>query len=501
MKKNLRVLIALCLSGYPSLHTKSQNLDFVPPILSHKESKDTSTSFIVTTTNLAIYKNKLDGKIYSNSIQIIDADVAWPPRWYGITLPLTKDVQEKYREAGRVPFNFFQDASVEKCGLQFYKIQAEPFINSNPLKQTDIAAYVILDKDMNPVDSIRSDYAPRNLYFHRMDINESYEKLVSLRKDTYLDLRDYTVNPKDSAVHGNVDYIHILDKGGNLIFRWNPLEFLDPSYFRFSEMLKERTNLNNNDDMIEWTRLTSTTWDYDGNILACFKNFGIFKISRTCKNIIWKIDYNDLPLTDAQNNIVEWYDPHDINFLFETDTTVSYSIYSNGHIASGKPACGVIFELHKTSNKVQSVKYIKPQTNFQVKGQGNVDCYQNGTYVMAYGSIYDTEETPDYRPVFEYGRDLGALGVYSLPKWIYIFRATKLQNWPNPPRPQIKRNQNMLEAVGPMENWKWYQLEGIDNTIVTPLGEGQYIKAKKGITYCVEGKYGMGYSVSLPFKM
>ena len=68
-------------------------LTYLPPVLSAKSNTDTQ-SLLLTTTDLARYEDRQEAKPYVQSIQIVDADAPWPPRWYS-SLPVYTDEMHK----------------------------------------------------------------------------------------------------------------------------------------------------------------------------------------------------------------------------------------------------------------------------------------------------------------------------------------------------------------------------------------------------------------------
>jgi hypothetical protein len=350
------------------------------------------------------------------------------------------------------------------------------------------------------IDTVKSNTARRNLYYHDFRENAKKERIVDLRKDTYLDLRDYSNEQKDSAVHCNIDYIQILDSNNKIIFSWNPVNRINPELFNFKETLKQRGFGASNSDLIEWTRLTSALWDYDGDILYSMKNIGIGKISRKTGEVIWQINNIDLPLIDGKDTI-QWYNPHDFNFLYANDSTATYSIYSNGDMDL-EPAKGIVFEMNKKTQKFKLIKNIYPSWTYFAQGQGNIDYKQNGDYVIGYGNFDESDTATNKQSIcFEFGNiKKGVQGVYTVPVYNRTYKAHKLEGFPKPERPLIVKKSDLLEAQGNFKDFVWYKMTGKDNTTLLKVGEEKTIKAEKGVTYCVESKLGIGYSVSQMFK-
>jgi len=497
----------------PIIANESKNIDstietadasafqYLPPVFSFQQNNDSATSIILTTADVARFDGKAEEKSYVNSVQIVDADQPWPPRWYTSTPIYTDEMFNSVTKNGEYRYDMESDAKIINGYFSFYKILSKQKMGTGQLIAPEFAAYILLNEKMEPVDTIRSNLKRSNVFFHDLRINDKGERMVDLKKDTYLDLRDYTDDPQDTAVHCNIDYIHILDSNNKTIFTWNPLHHINPDLFQYKETVKRKAFMANHSDMVEWTRLTSALWDYDGNILYAMKGIGIGKVSRETGQVIWQVNYSDIPLVTPAKDTLEWYSPHDFNLLSHNATTATYSLYSNGY-ENTKPACGVIFEVEKKTNQFRLVKYVMPQTKYFANGQGNLEYFPNGDYAIGYGFFEksDTGKVSNYRNTLEYKLNDGNKGVYQLPQWIYTYKARLLRNWPRPPRPMILKKGDVLEASGGFKNYTWYKLSGNNLTTVTKVGTGITLKCEKRSIYCVEAKYGIGFSVSKIFK-
>jgi hypothetical protein len=495
------IITISCLLGGGASYSIAQNLDFIPPVINGNVNNDTSTSILLTTADQALFDNKPEEKRYTNTVQIVDADQSWPPRWYASSPVITDAVLKRYIDLDQLPFNFFFDARIQRGLISVYKIQSAPRTKESLMMGPDLAGYILLNKKMRPIDTVKSNVYARNLYYHDMYINENGERLVNVRKDTYSDMRDFTRNPKDFAVYGDVDLIQILDRNDNLKFTWNPMDHLDPEILNIPQKVKDSRNtafLKNNPDEIQWTELTSAIWDYDGNIVYALKEIGLGKISRWCSNIMWQINYKDIPFITGTDTL-EWHSPHDLRLYKDDATSATYTVYSNGQDEPFKRACGVVFQLDKKTENPRLVKYVYPQKVYRARGQGSFDYNENGYYMIAYGNMPADEDNRGFRDVIEYGTVGKPQGFYQLPPWNYVYKAHRLEDWPRPPRPVIVKNGNLLETTADLKDLTWYKLSGPNNTNITKAGTGKSIPFEAGANYCVEGKYGMGYVVSRAF--
>lgn len=485
----------------------AQDLEYLTPVITRHPNQDSTVSLILTADNQRRTHNK-QNKPYIQSVQIVDADQPWPPRWFSGTAPYTDDVFNKDTAQGYARFDFIEDVRIVAGHLSFFKLLGRPPMEQSALDSPELDAYMLLNEKMECIDTVSSLTAFRNLYFHDISINEKGEKLVSLRKDTYLDLRDYTNNQADFSRHCEIDIIEELDAKDSVLLSWNPLYHIDPNLFKFKEVLASHSFASNT-DAIQWTRLTSAQWDYDGNILYSMKHLGIGKISLADGHIMWQINAVQMPIISG-NDTIQWYAQHDFNYRYQTDTTAIYTLYSDGLRDQGddaspiiiKPSCGVLFEINKKTSKVKVLHYQHPKERFVAVGQGGYDPEKNGDYLISYGFLrVPIEENAEWANFLEYGKKDGTTTFYQLPQGITCYKAHKLEGFKRPPRPVITKKGDELQATGDMGDFTWYRLSGPNNTIVEKVGTGNAIRYGTGGIFCVAGKYGIGYAVSKPFSI
>ena len=204
-------LIITFIVGQSLNYAYSQGLNFLAPVINRSLNVDTGVSIILTTGDAARFEGAQEEIPYTSSVQIIDADQSWPPRWYTSTPVYTDEMYKKDTSQGRYHLYMLMDVRIVGGYFSFYKILSNPGLSDGPLVNCEFAGYLLLNDKMEAVDTVRSSDAIRNLYFHDLAINAKGERLVNLRKDTYLDLRDYSNDYRDTAVHCNVDYLQILD--------------------------------------------------------------------------------------------------------------------------------------------------------------------------------------------------------------------------------------------------------------------------------------------------
>jgi hypothetical protein len=493
--------IFLCL-GF--IFASCQDLDYLVPILSRNANRDSSTSLILTTGNDAWAEGIPQKKPYINSVQIIDADQPWPPRWYSATAVYTADMFRRDTLAGVSRFDWILDAQIVSGYFSYYKLLSRPLMKDGPLQNVELAAYMLLNNKMQCVDTIKTERGIENMFYRSLSMNAKGERLIGLKKDTHLNLTGYTHNVADSAIHCEIDILEVLDAKGKLLFYWNPMDHLDPKLFRFKESLTGRAYGYARTDIIQWTRLTNAQWDADGNIIYSLLLYGVGKISRDDGHIIWQINSNQMPMIKG-NDTLQWYRQHDFKFLYETDSFSVYSLYSNGlkdrlgH--DSILACGVVFELNKKTEEVRLLKYKYPKINIVPGGQGGYDIdMHSGNYLISYGNLKKAiSPNAEFTENLEYGNRDSVYGIYLMPQNIHCFKAHRLTNFDRPPRPMIIKNGDELEATGDISEFTWYRMSGDHNTKIEKAGSGRKLKFENSATYCVARKYGVGYCVSLPF--
>jgi hypothetical protein len=388
--------------------------------------------------------------------------------------------------------DFILDAKVDGNYLSFFQFLVK--IKDDMPISTPVADYLLLNKSYEAVDTIsRISQNHDKLYWHDFRINKEGDRLISIKETKPIDLREKTGNPGDSAILSDIDIIQIIDKMGNVKLEWNPLKRLDKNVFQFEESLhsKSFTGQHKENGPIDWSHLTSMQLDYDDNIIYSLRFIGIGKISSKDGSLMWHIDYKDLPIISGRDTI-QWFFPHDFNFISQNDSFVTYSLFSLGN---GKTnSAGVVFQINKKTSKVKLVEYVNPEIPFVGSGQGGFEYTNHGNYIFSYG-IYDLDKKVKYRPSVQYTHN-GITSIYNFPDMVNAYRTYLLNDWPVPDRPQIVQSNNTLSVVGKHKKLTWYKLSGPNLDIVTMIGDGDSISASKGAVYCVETPYGIGHVVS-----
>jgi hypothetical protein len=155
---------------------------------------------ILTTGNDAWAEGIPQKNIYTNSVQIIDAEESWPPRWYSATPVYTAEMFRRDTLAGVSRFDWMIDAEIVSGYFSYYKLLSRPLMKDGPLQNVELAAYMLLNDKMQCIDTIKTAKGAENMFYRSLSINSIGERLVGLKKDTYLDLRTYSHNQADSSV-------------------------------------------------------------------------------------------------------------------------------------------------------------------------------------------------------------------------------------------------------------------------------------------------------------
>ena len=461
-----------------------QNLLQLPPVLkAEKAYSDTSLSFIFTTTDLHHSEFKKPQK-YANCLQVFDADVPWPPRWY-YAIPFNDSAGKK---SG---INTLGDARLQQGQFTFYRVKKggdknNPFANS-------IAGYVFCNKKMEAVDTLNS--SKNNIIDpHDLRVNDKGERMVMAYLDTVLDISQASGNPADTARSASVTLIEIFDATNHLVFRWNSATVLDANTMYYPD-LKTHTYFKQNN--MDWSHGTAACWDGDGNILYSFRYIGIGKISRQDGHVMWRVDRRDMPVIRGSDTL-EFYAQHDFEALGDTGAYSYYSLFSDGK-QPDKLAYALTFKVNKQTNDITLVNKRMTAEPMITDGAGNYEMYGAGNYLLSYGQYPLKDSSENFHPFMELRhKNETIFAKYKLPALVFTYKVHPLSD-ARPPRPGITTNKKTLEATGDMSEWVWYRLTGVDNTIVQKVSEGYSFTPTEPGVYCVEGKYGIGWAVSKPF--
>ena len=424
------------------LHSHAQDLATLPPVLLQGKLTDTTSCLLFSEMDMHYY-NDQGPQRYNHAVEIVDAAHPWPPRWYTSVPIYTDSMTRKDTIDGMVTQYYIFDACVEGGNLCFFKAMSR-VPKSVGERTIPGSGYIRLKKNLLPRDTIKSTI-DRLVYFHEMRVNDKEEIMMDVKQWANLDLRKVTGEAKDSAVPSEYDLIQIYDKRQKLLYSWNPLDHLNPDVFDYKASLKH--TFSSPDYGIDWSHITTSCFDLDGNILYSMRFIGIGKVSRKDGSLIWHHEWSDMPIINGKDTI-RIFSPHDMRPISEDDTSNVYSVYSCGQNPEYPVAEAVVFRVHKKTHKITLVKNYRPEERIMSGGQGSFDLEANGDYIMNYGQAPNPVGSNNYRPFMQVGRGDSVFARYSLPKWVVCYRVHKLRNWPKPPRPEIVLKNGVLLATG-----------------------------------------------------
>ena len=104
----------------------SQGLEKVAPVLLKEGKPASGTSFLLTATDFSFFTQISDS--FENSIQIIDADQPWPPRWFSTT---AVDTSLGLPYGALIPLN----ASYQNQQFSFFSIAKTPDKNNKAINR------------------------------------------------------------------------------------------------------------------------------------------------------------------------------------------------------------------------------------------------------------------------------------------------------------------------------------------------------------------------------
>jgi len=492
--QRLSVIIFVLLFSIPK--AGAQELEYLTPVVASPVNKDT-TALLLATVDLSLFRSKFSKQLYSNSLQIIDADQSWPPAWYVATPLYTKEMFTKDTANKVVHIDFTIKPEIGPGYISVGEIMGEVSTDGNFQNRVDsLEKFIILNKQMKRVDSIR------NRIFNDAGWTPDFRKKNGVELLSYTrtmitkDMRSYTGNSGDDSVSQMAVILNVVDNNNRIKFTWNPLDHIDPKLFRFNESLQNLKQYGADNNQSFWFKFTSINWDEDGGILFSLKDMCIGKISRTDGSVTWQLNCSDGQV-NANMDSLRCYSPTDFKFLNSNDTAAFYSFYEKG--SDQYPhAGGVIFQRDKRTGKLKVLKFYPDKKSYGYCGQGAFDYNpKNGNYLIGYGACEGMDTASDYfQDAFEYGRKDSLFAVYQVPISNIVNGVHRLDGWPKPPRPTIVDKGTVLEVKGDLSGWTWYKLEGPGYRTVIKVGTGKSIKPEKDGVYCVVAKYGVGYSVS-----
>ena len=463
-------------------NTFCQGLDKICPVILQQGNTKADISFVLTTTDYNFARNR--PARYENSIQIIDVNQPWPPRWFSAMEP---DTTMPFPYGQTVPIN----ASYQNKQFTYFTvIKVKGPANTVLNKQ----GFVICNPNLQPVDTLM--LPNQEIEHHELRIAPNGDKIFFVMHDSVVDMRAIHHLEQDSALKLSYENIVITDAKGKIVFTWDPIKYLGadaqyPAYFNEKGMMRKP-------GVHDWGHGNSVCFDYDGDILYSYKLVGIGKISRKDGHVIWRIDRNNQQ-PNSYSDTIPFYLQHDFKSGKDAAGKVFYSFYSNGD-AQHKTSIACQFSVKDTLNGVKAFKILKKHTPpTEIKnsnGLGNYDVEANGNYLINYGAY--RADTSNPKTCFEY-RDVNnkILSSYALYPFATIYRAHKLDGW-RPARPVIKLNGKVLSLEVNYPSISWYELNSKEQ-IATQVFQGKEFNPSKAGVYCAVVASGFGYAVSEPF--
>ena len=464
-----------------------QGLEHLPPVLKDIANlNETITSFVETSLDFRPQELKKPQQYY-NCVEIFDADVTWPPRWF-YAVPFADIGNDSVKR--KTVMEAAGDARFQNGFFTFSRVKKTAGRDKGASTLSDFSGYIICNKKMEPVDTVKSGFN-ETLDLHDFRINERGERMIMANLDTVLDISGASGNPADTAVAASVALIEIMDSTNKIIFRWNSAAELGAGSLYYPEV-NTRTYFKQNH--MDWSHGTSALWDRDGNILYSLRFVGIGKISRLDGHVIWRFDRKNMPIVSGADTL-EFYAQHDFEAISDTGDFSYYSLFSDGKRPDG-PASAITFKVNKLSHDFKLISKRTPDVQMISGGAGNYEHYEDGISIMNYGQ-YPLKDSSERFHYFMEVRNRGErlLAQYQLPPLVFAYKVHRITN-ERPPRPVIVGTKKALRASGEMTDWTWYRLSGSNNTTVEKIGEGEDFSPREYGWYCVAGKYGIGWSVS-----
>ena len=262
-----KVILLLLLSFWAFARVHCQGLEAIPPILISEPNQDKiskEASFILTP---------------NMKMEIVDADQPWPPRWFAAGKDYKKGAMNNDSLLVTYIDARFQNGLVTFCKKGWGG--KAPSIND-----INHQVYLLCNDKLEPVDTFTGADLPVNS--HDFKINSKGEKLVVARLDTLLNLSILTGHPQDTSIKSMIDIIEIIDAHNKLIFRWNPVSVLGVNslFHPYGGLISPSAKIG----FVDWSHANAVNWDFDGNIIYCFRHIGVGKISSKDGHVIWRID-------------------------------------------------------------------------------------------------------------------------------------------------------------------------------------------------------------------
>ncbi|MEI6021296.1 MAG: aryl-sulfate sulfotransferase [Bacteroidota bacterium] len=246
--------------------------------------------------------------------------------------------------------------------------------------QSQTSQHIILNNQFQKIDSL-SCANGYNADGHAFEILENGHHLILATETVKMDLSGYHKfgnNKIGGSKRANVKagIIQELDEHKKPVFEWHSIK-----HFSFMDIDEAYLNDTLN---VDWMHFNALVLDDDGNYLVSARNFNeISKVNKLTGDIIWRFGGKKNQFKLIADSVL-FVAQHDIR----KNKDGTYSLYDNGkdektiHSARAKA-----YRLNEKKLIAETVwEYTdKPGAN-SYKGLGNVQCLENGNYLINYGS-------------------------------------------------------------------------------------------------------------------
>ncbi|MCF8260623.1 MAG: aryl-sulfate sulfotransferase [Melioribacteraceae bacterium] len=275
--------------------------------------------------------------------------------------------------------------------------------------------YLIMDDNITVIDS----FEMKNGYptdFHELQyLPNGHALIMSYLPITYDMSAIVPGGRPDASLILNI--IQEQDKDKNVVFEWRNIDYI-PITDSDADLTASRVN---------YSTLNAFEVDYDGNILASFRELSaIMKINRSNGEIMWNFGgkNNEFAITGEHEENAPYYfsRQHDITRLPNGNIT----IFDNGQFHKPPYSRGVeyeIDEINKTADMVSEFRY--PGQNVFAAAAGNAQKYDDGGWFLGFGILHP--QSPAVNVVESHPEGSIAFQL-SLPKNVISYRTSK-QLW------------------------------------------------------------------------
>lgn len=249
-------------------------------------------------------------------------------------------------------------------------------ITKSDLNIYDNARYYFYDENFEVVDSLYAVNARVDIH----DIVETKEKgyIINTQKDSLIDLTGYIFNgqpgqPNTVCIGTGIQEF---DSNFNLIFDWNPNEYIHPS--EVVDGYPGSTDSAN----FDYVHINSVDKDSLGFYYVSMRHTNcVYKISPS-GSIVWRLGgkYSDFTFVN------------DSGFSGQHDARIksngNVSLFDNANTSSHKESRGVEYQLDTTNWTATLIKETKSVDSIYAMAMGNYQQINSGNFLLNYGLLY-----------------------------------------------------------------------------------------------------------------